>query len=172
MRGEAVRLVVGRDYAIRHVSRAPPGVEASELIGRRVWSLVPRRWREAVRRAHQAVFDAGQLTRLRLAAYHPDSSGLMHYECRAAPICRRGKPVAALVHAIPLDGRDILVPHLITFETLDQGTALRELLKVLRSFDADVLCELGEFLTPLITDACAPLTCSSDTSSSYPKPGP
>jgi len=152
MYGNPIRVVVNPDYSIRYINAPLLGEATAGLVGLKVWSLVPRRWRDTVRRAHRAVFNRGQLTRLRLAAYHPQSNGLMHYECRAAPIYREAKPVAALVHAVPLDGRDIFDSRLIPFDALDQEAALRELLGVLRTFDADVLREVRTRLLPYVPD--------------------
>jgi hypothetical protein len=152
MHGNPIRVVVNPDYSICYIGGPLLGEGAADLVGLKVWSLVPRRWRDTVRRAHQAIFERGQLTRLRLAAYHPQSKGLMHYECRAAPVCRDAKPVAALVHAVPLDGRDILDSRLIPFDVVGQDAALRELLAVLRTFDADVLREVRARLLPYAPD--------------------
>jgi hypothetical protein len=152
MHGSPIRVVVTPDYRICYINGPPLGEDAVNLVGLKVWSLVPRRWRDAVRRAHGAVFDHGRLIRVRLAAYHPGNRGLMHYECRAAPIYREATPVAALVHAVPLDGRAILDSHRIPFEALNQGAALHELLRILRTFDADVLREIRDRLLPYAPD--------------------
>ena len=152
MYGNPIRVVVNPDYSIRYINGLLLGEGTTDLVGLKVWSLVPRRWRDTVRWAHRAIFDRGQLTRLRLAAYHPQSNGLMHYECRAVPIYRKGKPVAALVHAVPLDGRDIFDSRLIPFDAQNQDAAMHELLGVLRTFDADVLREVRARLLPYVWD--------------------
>ena len=109
MRGEPIYMIVSRNNRIRVIAGAVPGLDAAELIGRRISKLVPRRWRGALQRAHHAVFDCGQPAWLRLTAYHPNGDGLMHYECLATPIRRDAHIVGALIQAVPLDGRDILV---------------------------------------------------------------
>jgi hypothetical protein len=152
MYGNPIQVVVNADYSIRYINGPLLGEDAVNLVGRNVWALVPRRWRAAVRRAHRAVFSHGQLTRLRVAAYHPENRGLMHYECRAAPIYRKGKPTAALVHAVALDGRDIFDSRFIPFDALNQEGTLSELLGILRTFDADVLREIRSRLLPYVPD--------------------
>jgi hypothetical protein len=132
MQGEPVSLVVGGDYTIRQAVTLPTGIDPADLIGLKVWSLVPRRWRQTVRQAHRVVFEQGRLAWLRLAAFHPESNGIMHYECRAVPICHEGKPLAAVVHAIPLDGRDILGSRPLVLRAPPRGLAVPVLAEALR----------------------------------------
>ncbi|MCG8421001.1 MAG: PAS domain S-box protein [Proteobacteria bacterium] len=99
-------LTFDRSGRILFINHPPPGIPAEEVIGTDGYRYIPAEQHEILRDAIRRVFEHGEVVTYELSGIGPHRTTAW-YASRAAPVCRQGEVVAAIVITTDITERKV-----------------------------------------------------------------